>query len=147
MSAQALPHDPNCVFCKILAGTIPAHKVYEDDHVLAFLDIQPLADGHTMVIPRGHWRLVEDMPAEEVAALFVAVQRVSQAVRDATGALSTTVGINNGPEAGQVVPHAHVHVVPRHTGDGGGSVHSIVHAAKGEDVDDLAARIRSKLGG
>jgi len=145
MTDASLPHDPNCVFCKILAGTIPANKVYEDEHVLAFLDIQPLADGHAMVIPRGHWRMVEDLPASEVAVLFQAVQRVSQAVRDATGALSTTVGINNGPEAGQVVPHVHVHIVPRHTGDGGGSVHSIVHAAKGSDLDALATKIAQAL--
>lgn len=146
MSDQALPHDPNCVFCKILAGSIPAHEVYSDDQVFAFLDIQPLADGHAMVIPRGHWRLIEDMPAAEAAHLFQAVQRVSAAVREATGALSTTVGINNGPEAGQVVPHVHAHIVPRHSGDGGGSVHSIVHAARGEDLAEMATKIRERMG-
>lgn len=140
-----VPHDPNCIFCKILAGSIPANKVYEDEHVFAFLDIQPLADGHAMVIPRGHWRMVEDMPTEQGAAVFAAVQKISKAVRDATGALSTTVGINNGPEAGQVVPHVHVHIVPRHSDDGGGSVHSIVHAARGADLAQMARDIAAKI--
>ena len=143
--SENLPHDPNCVFCKILAGSIPAHKVYEDEHVLVFLDIQPLADGHLMVIPRGHWRMIEDMPDEAVAAVFSAVKRASKAIREATGALSTTIGLNNGPEAGQVVPHVHVLVVPRFSDDGGGSVHSIVHAPKGADLAEMAESIKSKF--
>ena len=141
------PSNPDCIFCKIVAGEVPGKKVYEDEHCLAFLDINPLADGHTMVIPKGHYPLLEDMPAEVAGHLMRVVARVSAAQRSELGVLSTTIGINNGPEAGQVVPHIHVHVVPRRSTDGGGSVHSIVQDASGRDLDEVAELLRRGLGG
>ena len=140
-----MPSDPDCVFCKIVAGTIPCMKVYEDEHVLAFLDIQPLADGHTMVIPKAHYQRIEEIPAEVHAAMFGALARASGAIREATGAPSTTIGLNNGREAGQVVPHVHFHLVPRFADDGGGSIHSIVRAATGAELEPIRARIAAAI--
>jgi histidine triad (HIT) family protein len=132
----------DCVFCKIVAGDIPNMTVYEDDQVLAFLDINPLVDGHTMVIPKAHGQYLEDLDDDTVAAVFRAVRAVSAAQRKGLGAHDTTIGINNGPSAGQVVPHAHVHIVPRRAGDGGGHLHSIVSGGKTMDLDEALAKLR-----
>ncbi len=143
---MARPTDPDCIFCRIVAGSIPCMKVYEDEHVLAFLDIQPLADGHTMVIPKAHHQRLEELPAESHGPMLAALARVSGAVREAMDAPSTTVGLNNGREAGQVVPHVHFHLVPRFADDGGGSIHSIVRSATGAELEPIRARIASAVG-
>jgi histidine triad (HIT) family protein len=140
---SATPRDPSCIFCRIVAGEIPGKVIWEDVHTFAFLDIHPLADGHVMVIPKGHWQHLEEMPDDAVAALFRGVAHVAAVVRVALGVDATTIGINNGRDAGQVVPHVHVHVVPRRDDDGGGSIHSIVHSASGRDLDDVAAALRA----
>ena len=139
--------DPSgdCIFCKIIAGDIPGKVVYEDDQVIAFLDINPLADGHTMVIPRAHGQHLEDFGDEAVAAVFRAVRRVAAAQREALGADATTIGINNGPAAGQVVPHLHVHIVPRRVGDAGGHIHSIIKGERKLDLDVVQGKLRGAL--
>lgn len=113
------------IFTKIIRGEIPAAKVYEDEHTLAFLDIAPLARGHTLVIPKRPAKLVQDMTPEDQGHLFHAVGEVARKVQKATGAPSTTIAVNNGPEAGQEVPHVHVHVIPRTEGDGAGPIHAL----------------------
>src|SRR3989338_5595477 len=92
----------DCLFCKIVSGEIPAEKVYEDGDVVAFLDIQPVNVGHTLVVPRAHFRALSETPDETVAALFRAVKRVATAAQSATGAPAYNVGVNIGPVAGQV---------------------------------------------
>ncbi len=134
-----------CIFCRIARGEIPATTVHEDDHTLAFLDITPLAEGHTLVIPKVHARELEDMGDAARDALWRTVADVSGRVRRALGAPATTLAVNNGPAAGQEVPHVHVHVVPRNVGDGGGPIHAIM--AKRPDLPKdsfgpLAKRIR-----
>lgn len=135
----------DCIFCRIVRREAPAHIIYEDEHTLAFLDIYPLTEGHTMVIPAGHYGTLEETPAEEIARVFTTVQRVSEALRRALGAEATTVGINNGRAAGQVVPHLHVHVLPRFSGDGGGTIHSILHRPPRRDLEEVRGLLAAAL--
>jgi len=108
----------NCIFCKIVAGEIPSHKVYEDGRVLAFLDIRPVHPGHTLVIPKQHYLNMEEIPAEELAALMAVVKAVGKLLKDKLGIAGYNIGENNDPVAGREVPHLHFHVMPRRAGDG-----------------------------
>ena len=111
------PTDPDCIFCKIVAGDIPCHKLYEDERVLAFLDVGPLSKGHTLVIPKGHCATIDQVPAEDAAAMFRIVPQLSQAIMQATGATAWNLLQNNGEAAGQAVGHVHLHIIPRVSGD------------------------------
>lgn len=115
----------DCVFCRIADGDLPSRDVYEDDRVLAFLDANPLAEGHTLVVPKDHHEVVGEMPDETRDAVFAAAGRLTPAVESAVEADATTIGMNNGEAAGQEVPHAHLHIVPRHDGDGVGPLHTL----------------------
>ena len=110
--------DPECIFCKIVAGRVPCFKLCEDADTLAFMDINPVHDGHCLVIPKGHCATVFDIGPEAFAAVARTTQRVAAAVNRAL----TPDGLNlvqaNGPGAAQSVGHFHVHVLPRHLGDG-----------------------------
>ena len=108
----------DCIFCKIVAGQIPCTKVYEDENVLSFLDSGPISPGHTLLIPKKHHETVAEMSAEEVAALFRPVAWLAAAVKAAVKADGLNVLQNNGSCAGQVVPHLHIHLIPRWPGDG-----------------------------
>jgi len=103
----------DCIFCSIVDGDIPSYTVYEDDDVMAFLDANPLARGHTLVIPKEHHERVNDLPANLSTATFDAVHDLTDRVEAAVDAEATTIAVNNGPAAGQEVPHVHVHIVPR----------------------------------
>src|SRR5438046_9173097 len=111
----------SCIFCRIVAGEIPAEVVAREPEVVAFLDVQPLADGHVLVVPRAHAASVEDLKPAEADALFRAVVRLAGPVRKALGAAGTTIGGNNGEATGQTIPHVPVHIRPRWDGDGSGS--------------------------
>lgn len=115
----------HCLFCRIVARDLPAEIVYEDEHVLAFLDARPLARGHTLVIPKTHIERLRDLPERLTGPLFAAVVKVSHTQREKLGAPGFTVGINDGPVAGQAIPHLHLHVVPRWERDGGTSLHGL----------------------
>lgn len=101
------------VFMKIIDREIPAHIIYEDDETLAFLDIGPVADGHTLVIPRKPFKNIFDIDDETLAAVIRTVRKVAPAVRDAVGARGVHINSNHGEEAGQEVPHLHFHIIPR----------------------------------
>jgi len=105
-----------CPFCRIVAGQAPAHVVWRDDRVVAFLDRRPLLPGHVLVVPVVHRTTLFDVPTEDLGPLLQVVQRLGVAVERATGAEGVFVGINN--RVSQSVPHLHVHVVPRRKGDG-----------------------------
>ena len=108
----------DCIFCKIVAGDIPAARIYEDDHVLAFVDINPLADGHTLIIPKKHYVTMDQMPEDEAAALARCLPRLARAIQSSVNAEGLNILQNNGGVAGQVVMHLHVHLIPRVPGDG-----------------------------
>jgi len=108
----------NCIFCKIVAGQIPATKVYEDEVALAFLDIGPISDGHTLVIPKQHFDKLHECPAELLSQISRCLGRIAHAAVAATGADGYNVLCNNGRVAGQLVDHMHFHIIPRNAGDG-----------------------------
>ncbi|MDO8559529.1 MAG: HIT family protein [bacterium] len=108
----------DCIFCKIIAGKIPCDKVYENDEVIAFLDIAPISRGHALVAPKRHFQDLAVTPAETVSAMMRVLQLIAPAVLRVTHAPAFNVGINNGAAAGQVVPHTHFHLIPRTDGDG-----------------------------
>jgi len=111
------PTDPSCIFCRIVAGQIPALKVFEDDRALAFLDIGPLADGHVLLIPKDHHRDIRDLPPETLAAISAHLPRLATAVMQATGATGLNLLQNSGASSGQAVFHVHFHLIPRREGD------------------------------
>lgn len=110
------PYDPDNIFGKILRGEIPAHKVYEDEHSLAFMDVMPQGEGHTLVIPKAPSRGLLDAEPQTLAALMGTVQRVGRAVKAAFAADGLTLFQYNEPAGGQTVFHLHFHLVPRHDG-------------------------------
>jgi len=109
-------YDTNNIFAKILRGELPCHKVYEDDHALAFLDIMPRAPGHTLVLPKAQARNLLDVSPEDLAHVMRVAQKVARAAIKAFGADGITVQQFNESAGGQVVFHLHVHVVPREAG-------------------------------
>jgi len=128
-------YDDQNIFAKILRGEIPCHKVYEDDVALAFMDVMPQGDGHTLVIPkRAKVRNVLEMDADELAALIPRVQKVAKAVKQAFNADGVMLIQYNEPAAGQTVFHPHFHVIPRFEG-----VPLKPHAGKMADQDLLKA--------
>lgn len=108
--------DPNCVFCRIIAGEIPAAKIAEDEYGLAFLDIAPFEKGHTLVIPKYHAALLEDLPVEWLRNFSPLMQTVGRRLRETLPCDGYNVMLNNGKSASQEVPHIHFHIVPRYEG-------------------------------
>ena len=108
----------DCIFCKIIEGKIPCAKVYENDKIIAFLDISPVNPGHVLVMSKQHFERLEDLPDEILCELAKAIKKISKAVLKAVNAGSFNLGVNDGRAAGQLVPHAHFHIMPRFEGDG-----------------------------
>ncbi len=107
-----------CIFCKIVSGEIPSTKLYEDESVLAFLDIMPAAKGHALVVTKKHYHTLLDVPHEELKHLMEAVQKVAAAIMGSIeGAEGFNVIQSNKEAAGQVIPHVHFHIIPRKKGD------------------------------
>ena len=125
----------DCIFCKIVAGEIPASKVYEDDHFLAILDISQVTPGHTLVIPKKHARNLLEMTPDETAALFNIVSRVTKKVESATQPQGMNIISNMEEIAGQSVFHTHVHILPRYSQEDDLKIDFIAHEP---DFDRLA---------
>ncbi len=115
-----------CLLCRIINKEIKSDVVYEDDNVIAILDIHPRAPGHTMVLPKFHAENILDLPDDKIGPLFVAVKKVTQLLKDKHRPDGFTIGINQGKASGQAVDHLHIHIIPRWLDDGGGSIHSVV---------------------
>lgn len=111
-------HDPDCLFCKIIQGDIPCSKVFESQEILAFLDTAPVNKGHALVIPKAHLADIWALPTALAPRLLEAIQKVSLAMKTGLGATGVNVGMNNGASAGQMVMHAHWHLIPRFDDDG-----------------------------
>ena len=131
----------DCIFCKIVAGEIPSTRVYEDDDILAFMDIGPVIKGHTLVIPKAHFDPITDTPADVLQNVIAVVQKVARAQGAGLGADGINVTQANGRVAGQVVPHVHFHVIPRFEGDG----HRWNWAAKAYDSPEETASFASRI--
>ncbi|MDP2695633.1 MAG: HIT family protein [bacterium] len=132
----------DCLFCKIAKKEIPAEIIYEDDNTVAFLDIQPIAPGHAMVIPKDHAENVLDLPDEKVGPVFLTIKTITAILNTALRPSGFTVGINHGKAAGQAIDHLHVHVIPRFAGDGGKSMHSIVKNPPQESIKEIANKLK-----
>ncbi len=132
------------IFDKILDGEIPCHKVYEDEHVLAFLDIFPLSEGHTLVIPKERKPYVHELSDISAAAIGRVLPRIARAVMAATGATQYNILQNNGPAAHQAVFHVHFHIIPKHEGKGLGLQWSAGKLGD-EDAKSLLERLHQNL--
>ncbi len=134
----------DCLFCGIVAGTVPAQIVLADDVVTAFLDVRPVFKGHVLVVPREHYGTLADLPAAAVGPVFARVQRISAVMPAALGSQGSFVAINN--TVSQSVPHFHVHVVPRTKGDGlRGFFWPRVRYADEDEAAGYARRLRDAL--
>jgi histidine triad (HIT) family protein len=139
-----MDRDPNCVFCKIVAGEIPSFKLYEDGETLAFLDINPVHDGHALVVAKAHYPTVFEIAPEAFAAVARATVKVARAVYAAVTPDGLNLVQSNGAGAAQSVPHFHVHVLPRRMGDNLLVNWSLKPGDKGR-LAEIAERIRARM--
>ena len=142
--------EENCVFCKIVRGELPAAKIHEDDQVLAFLDIAPWNKGHTLVIPKQHHNSITTVPPEFLHRMMEMAAPIGAALMRAVDADGFNLLLSNGQCAGQVVPHAHLHVIPRHPEDGlhlpARNVAYDSDEEKEKVIEKTAKRLRERLG-
>lgn len=135
----------NCVFCKIVKGELPATKIYEDDLVMAFLDIAPINKGHALIIPKKHFLSLTSVPAEYLEAMMRIAPVIGQAaVREIDGD-GFNLHLSNGQVAGQVIPHAHLHVIPRRATDGFSFGFRTLSYDTPEEKDELGAAIAARI--
>jgi len=140
------PVDPDCIFCKIVAGEIPAQIVYRDENLLAFLDINPISPGHTLLIPTAHVAALPDAAPQHLEGLAGVLPKLAAAVRSAAGADGLNVLLNVGRCAGQLVPHAHFHLIPRRESETTRLVNWNPTEASQEDLAEMRNRIEDALG-
>lgn len=137
----------DCIFCKIIKGEIPSAKVFENEHVLAFMDISQITKGHTLVIPKVHNENIFDMDAETARNLFEVIPQIANAIKDDLQPLGMNLVQNSGKHAGQEVFHFHMHLVPRYgSGDGYGAVwksHQSEYSL--QDLQAIAKGINQKM--
>ena len=114
-----------CIFCKIAQKKIDAKIIDENENAIAFLDAFPLTAGHTLVITKKHYAKLQEVELDQMAYLFNLIHKILPPIEKGTGVQSTLIAIHNGKDAGQAIPHLHVHIVPRKAGDGGGAIHSM----------------------
>ena len=131
----------DCIFCKIIAGEIPSSKVYEDDRVVAFLDISQVTPGHTLVVPKQHFRNLLEMDAGSASQLFARVPDIARKVMKATGAKGMNILNNNEEIAGQTVFHTHVHLAPRYDETDGLQISFEAHEPDFPALAQLAEKI------
>ena len=135
----------DCLFCKIASKEISSQKIYEDTNVFAFLDIQPRAPGHCMVIPKSHAEDILGLDENKIAPLFSAVKKITGALQRALSPDGFTIGINHGKASGQAIDHLHVHIMPRYYDDKGGSLHTVVDNPPKESLEEIRDRITREL--
>ncbi len=133
----------DCLFCDILDGKKDGYFLYEDNTHVAFLDRYPIDVGHSLVLPRKHHEKITDMTPEDVGNIFAFVPKIAKAILEATGADAFSIGQNNGRAAKQIVPHVHIHIIPRYNSKG--TVWTKRQIASDDDLSELAKKIRSIL--
>ena len=133
----------DCIFCKIVKNELPAHKIYEDDYMVAFLDNSPVNEGHVLIVPRRHWKSLDEVDDLMAGYLMIVVRKIGAAIKKTLGASGYNVVINNGSVAGQIIDHFHCHVIPRFDGDG---LHSWPQKQyESGKADRLAASLKANL--
>ena len=137
-------NDGSCIFCRIAQKQVPASYVYEDEKVMALLDIKPLNEGHTLVIPKSHYESIFEIPEDLVAHLHGVTKRIALAVKKATNADGISISQQNGKAAGQEIFHLHVHIIPRYEGQKLPSFSEVSEADK-EKMSQTVAKIRKFL--
>ncbi|WP_214828134.1 HIT family protein [Exiguobacterium algae] len=139
--------DPNCIFCKIANEEIPSYRVYEDEAVVAFLDLSQVTKGHTLVIPKHHARNIYELPSEVASDVFQRIPRIANAIQQETGAIGMNVLSNAEEIAGQTVFHFHIHLIPRFGDEDGFGAKWVTHNDEytSEALQTLASRIHSQL--
>ncbi|MFC1453091.1 HIT family protein [Verrucomicrobiota bacterium] len=137
----------DCIFCRIVGGELPCIKVYEDEDIVAFLDIAPVAKGHTLVIPKAHHNPITHTPDEVLHKLVSVVRKIAGAQIEGMNADGVNVTQANGNAAGQIVPHVHFHVIPRFRADGQGSNWTHGRYDSPEEMETQAKQIKNALGG
>jgi histidine triad (HIT) family protein len=133
----------DCIFCKIISGEIQSKFLKETKHSVSFLDAFPLASGHVLVIPKNHHQKIQDMTLQENTDLFSLVHEMISNVDKITG--STLIAIHNGKDAGQEIPHIHVHLVPRSENDSAGAIHSMFKSTvnlSDSEMDELYNKLK-----
>ncbi|WP_232686533.1 HIT family protein [Halobacterium zhouii] len=137
----------DCIFCSIVDGEIPARVVHEGEEAIAFLDANPLAPGHTLVIPKTHNERLADMDEDTANAVFQTLYDLVDVVERGVDADGANVGFNDGEAAGQEVPHVHGHIIPRFEGDGGYPLHAVAGESPDlseDELDEIASDIESR---
>jgi histidine triad (HIT) family protein len=140
--------DPYCIFCKIADGKVKARVISQSNKAMSFLDSMPLSLGHTLVIPKSHYQKVQEMSREYSSEVFDLLWQVSLAVEKAAGANASIIAVHNGREAGQEVPHVHVHIIPRNADDGAGPIHTMFKKRpifNPQEMDLILERIKSMI--
>ena len=132
----------NCIFCKIISKDISSFIVYEDDDFLAFLDIMPKSEGHTVIVPKKHKETIDELDEKDLEKIGPVIKSVVDLLKKSINPDGFTIGINHGKVAGQEVNHLHVHIIPRFDGDDGGSIHSVVDNAKDLNVEEIYKKIK-----
>lgn len=133
----------DCIFCKIIAGEIKSKFLKETEHSVSFLDAFPLAPGHVLVVPKNHRQKIQDMSSKENTDLFSLVHEMTSKVDLLTG--STLIAVHNGKDAGQEIPHVHVHLVPRSNDDSAGAIHSMFDSSVNlseSETDELYNKLK-----
>ena len=133
----------NCIFCDILNGTRDASILYEDESHIAFLDKYPIDVGHSLVIPKKHHERITDMDSQSVGNLFAIVPKIAKSILNGTGADAFSLGQNNGRAAKQIIPHVHIHIIPRYNSKG--TVWTKRQISSNDELDSLAEKIRGFL--
>lgn len=133
----------SCIFCKIIKGEIPCTKIYEDDKFLAFLDIAPVNFGHTLIIPKKHFKDILDIPDEVLSELIVVGKKLGKALIESLGAEGFNLTTNNGEAAGQIVFHTHFHIIPRRLDDG--LTHWGKRKYKEGQIEEVAKKIKEVI--
>lgn len=135
--------DENCIFCKIIAGEIPSRTIYEDDLFKVIMDVDPATKGHCLILPKNHYATLFELEEEETKALLPVAKKVALKLKNELGCEGLNLVQNNGEIANQTVPHFHLHLIPRYTGDGNEGKITWNHAGlTGEQLDEIFERIK-----
>lgn len=133
----------DCIFCDIISSNREGHFIYEDENHVAFLDKYPIDKGHTLVVPKQHYEKITDMPEEKVGVLFSKIPKIAQAIMKTTGAVAFSLAQNNGRAAKQIIPHVHVHIIPRYAEMG--AVWTKRTIPSSDDLNSQASQIKSNF--